>query len=251
MSDVYGQAGLNIAAAGTRESYEGFIVDRDVSKAQRQHFQLETGTLYELMIPTLFKQYVTKTPISERAWAFQERYLAQRTLFFSADQIFWKCQTLVACEACPEKVPERILGLEKEDLSRGSTLYEWYSLVHYYSTCQLTYGKDKLFALSGIMRRFQKRNSRQFSEHIAGLWKSSIEVDLCWRAAKPGEDSILLESSSPQHAPSWSWASSDSRIICLFDESRQLKLVNLLAHVTAVEFDMLNLDPITDAKYAK
>jgi hypothetical protein len=252
MSDVYGQAGLNIAAAGARESSEGFIVDRDISKAQRQYVRLETGTLYELMIPTLFKQCVTKTPLSERAWAFQERYLAQRTLFFSADQIFWECQTLVACETYPEEeAPEWIFRSQEEDLSRDSTLYEWYRLVYYYSTCRLTYSKDKLFALSGIMRRFQERNPRLFFGLIAGLWLSNIEIDLCWRVEKSGEYSAPLKGSSPQHAPSWSWASSDSRITCLFEEIQQPKLIHLLARVTVLEFDSPNKEPIADAKYAK
>jgi hypothetical protein len=62
----------------------------------------------------------------------------------------------------------------------------------------LTFGKDKLPALSGIAKMIMEDD-----EYVAGMWKSDLIKGLLWRR-KFGEESVGI--STEWRAPSWSWA---------------------------------------------
>jgi hypothetical protein len=79
----------------------------------------------------------------------------------------------------------------------------WQNLVTTYSTCDLTFGKDKLVAISG-MASYIERNLH-LADYFAGLWKYKILDQLLW--------SVVLNHDIPSfrpesyQAPTWSWAS--------------------------------------------
>jgi hypothetical protein len=47
-------------------------------------------------ISEMFEKFVQKAPLSTRGWAFQERYLAGRTLHFGQGHVFFECNSIVA-----------------------------------------------------------------------------------------------------------------------------------------------------------
>jgi hypothetical protein len=84
----------------------------------------------------------------------------------------------------------------------------WSWIVERYSSCELTYAKDKLVAISGLARNIQIQTGDQY---IAGMWREDLEFQLCWYNAV-GQQS---QRAVPYRAPTWSWASLD----CLIDFS--------------------------------
>ncbi len=55
-----------------------------------------------------YRRGLLGTSLGQRAWAFQERFLAPRTLYFSEFQIFWGCQQLEAYESFPNGMPPAV-----------------------------------------------------------------------------------------------------------------------------------------------
>ncbi|KAL7628332.1 hypothetical protein AAE478_002532 [Parahypoxylon ruwenzoriense] len=70
----------------------------------------------------------------------------------------------------------------------------WYEIVEVYTRCQLKYSKDKLVAVSGIIKRIQDvRNCHP----IAGLWREHLVTDLLWFTSD-GPGTRLLEYPPPE-----------------------------------------------------
>jgi hypothetical protein len=82
MSEVYGNAIVNIAATNAKDSSVGLFSQRDVSRSARQYVRTNTSKTYELLDSRVYYRCLDKTPLSSRAWVFQERYLAKRTIYF-------------------------------------------------------------------------------------------------------------------------------------------------------------------------
>jgi hypothetical protein len=88
---------------------------------------------------------------------------------------------------------------------------EWIRSIEKYSSLKLTYGNDKLVAISVLAARFsslfESDMERSISEdYLAGLWKGDLLMGLTWRGAKTSAHHI------PYRAPSWSFAASDENI---------------------------------------
>jgi hypothetical protein len=124
-------------------------------------------------------------PLSKRAWAFQEHFLAPRVLQFTAEQIFCECRARVCSETRQEGLPRLILQADVSlprfsgrlvvlDPEGWSEL--WAEIVRFYSQAQLTYARDKLAALSGISGDFQAITRDQY---CVGLWRSKLMHQLC------------------------------------------------------------------------
>ncbi|KAH8594104.1 heterokaryon incompatibility protein-domain-containing protein [Bisporella sp. PMI_857] len=148
-------------------------------------------------------------PLTERAWAFQERLLAPRVLHFGPHELFWECLSGEKCE-CGRIVKFRVnkqdcsylLIQEREDGPGVQLDRFWRSIVEFYSNHNLTFKADRLPALAGIAAAMQ--NVRH-GTYLAGLWSDSLALDLLWR---PSADIGTRLSSSP----SWSWATIDGPV---------------------------------------
>jgi hypothetical protein len=176
--------------------------------------QTKSLQTYELPDDRLYYRCLDRSPLSSRAWVFQERYLAQRTIHFSAEQIFCECRYHIACETWPEGAPIKVSDPEDTLLSHARRTLEpeeWREAVSLYSRAQLTYSKDKLVALSGVAREFQSATG---DEYVVGLWRTGLEQYLCWAVDTPPElqQTSTEINSELYQAPSWSWASIDQPI---------------------------------------
>lgn len=76
--------------------------------------------------------------------------------------------------------------------------------VSYFSGRNLTYGKDRLPAISGLAAEMHPLTDDKYS---AGIWEEDLLNGLCWRLY-PGSVLGPLR----YRAPSWSWASIDWKI---------------------------------------
>lgn len=77
---------------------------------------------------------------------------------------------------------------------------QWHGLVEHYSKLNLTKPTDRLPALSGLAHRM----APFLGAYRAGLWESSLFLDLAWEASKL---SSHLNRSQEYIGPSWSWVS--------------------------------------------
>lgn len=204
MSSVYNGSTINIAATSAANGNGGCFFDRDAKHAWR--YRINTNlhgreVQYECVEDGISDACLFQTPLANRAWAIQERLLAPRTLHCSLTQLFWECNSTTACEVFPRRFPAALkyddFHLSKQPVSR----LLWPKIVKLYSRCQLTFGKDKLVAISGIAKSIYDQNVQD--SYVAGLWRQDIEQQLCWkiRTQKPKVET--------PRAPSWSWASVD------------------------------------------
>lgn len=98
MEDVFSQAYCVLAASSAKGQTDGFLKPR----RQRIHHVVPCGDknvpayLCEFMDD--FQSDVLEGPLSQRAWAFQERALARRTIFFTDTQTYWECGDGIQCE---------------------------------------------------------------------------------------------------------------------------------------------------------
>ncbi|KAI0399533.1 heterokaryon incompatibility protein-domain-containing protein [Xylaria palmicola] len=196
-------------------------------------------------------QSVKSTPgrLYSRAWVFQEQALSPRTLTFARDHVSWRCQETVFNERAPLVKPIKnsleedssiiIIGpdtrqidaaimrlqrewilvgpkyaqtqrLKKSDSTRcylpeDEFLISWGNVVLSYNERQMTYDSDKLAAIQGIATTLEASASKKY---FAGSWVDStrsIAMSMLWSSQVAGSKRLDI-------APSWSWASTISKV---------------------------------------
>ena len=259
MASVYGCSTLNIAASYARDGTVGCFVKRnpeDVVPCQVYIGEQGHEQQFVCIPAEFYRRGLLGTSLGQRAWAFQERFLAPRTLYFSEFQIFWGCQQLEACESFPNGMPPAVrmdIKFRPHDSGNANnpTMHDlltdrrgiWSDTVLSYSIGLLTRREDKLVAISGVARLMQQINE---SKYLAGMWRENLEWQLLWSAnSEPKEWQAKLNTkmmSSPYRAPSWSWASTDGVIRQLFPDPTPngTKGYQLCIEVTAAHVEPLN-----------
>ncbi|KAJ4421747.1 hypothetical protein N0V82_003591 [Gnomoniopsis sp. IMI 355080] len=200
---------------------------------------------------------VNNAPVNKRAWVLQERLLAPRVLHFSNGQIAWECSEFEESEGYPAEIPKYVLrgdrilrkplnkglrpdehgqelrklrlrGAPDPDAKLESDIHAfelWSRIVEDYSKLDLSQGKDKLVALSGIAE-FMATNvigsQESRARYCAGLWEKYLASQLLWKV-EPVFVSHALGFKHPSRrprdddgqllyrAPSFSWASVDAQ----------------------------------------
>jgi hypothetical protein len=201
MSEVYGNAVVNLAATHARDGSAGLFAERNVSRVRRQYVRTKTHGIFELIDNRMYERCLTGA-LSSRGWVFQERYLARRIIHFTAEQIFCECQHHTVCESWPTGILDIMRKAVRNPFPKRNE--QWSSITDVYTRTELTFPKDKLIALCGIARYFQDKIQ---DEYIAGLWRTNLEKYLCWRVETYNLKLALETPLVPYLAPSWSWAS--------------------------------------------
>ncbi|KAI0193233.1 heterokaryon incompatibility protein-domain-containing protein, partial [Xylaria flabelliformis] len=134
--------------------------------------------------------------------AHQEFALPQRTLYYTSKQLFWECTHCRLSEdnfpQAPRQRPYPILEFEYTLKPERIAEYWYIGAVQEYSRRQMTFGKDKLVAISALARATYHNRP---ADYIAGLWRDSLLSGLKWIGDGQGSKSKSMA------YPSWSWAS--------------------------------------------
>ncbi|KAF4448557.1 hypothetical protein F53441_8034 [Fusarium austroafricanum] len=163
--------------------------------------------------------------IETRGWTLQEFLLPPRVLHFGIFDIEWRCKSRLTCECGHlDRKREKQSRWHRHHYLEKATAYPpndqdgallwWETVVHHYTTRQLTNPTDKLPALSGLA---QLRKEIRGGIYLAGLWQDSLLHDLCWyhtlnyNVATSGG---VGRRPASYRAPSWSWASVDTDSGC-------------------------------------
>ena len=153
-----------------------------------------------------------------RGWAFQERMFSGRVLHYTHKELVWECQTKAWCQcgfiSLRHDFENRIDRNEVQTLkarfhsemgdANWSTNSQrlWVNVVEEYSRKRLTKVSDRLPALSGLARAFDKIGLGQY---CAGIWSKDVGYWLLWHPVFSPSSHTNRRTVSV--APSWSWAS--------------------------------------------
>ncbi|KAJ8061013.1 hypothetical protein OCU04_010091 [Sclerotinia nivalis] len=224
MASVYGGSSLNIAATGARDGNDGLFFDRNldlvrgvelmtsVEKTNRPEIRETNGDISRLAgictETNFYRRACLKSPLFQRAWTVQERFLTPRTLHFSKHRVILECRAYVYHEIFPGSYPDHSLSLIQVDNIRGDDFrLSWCNVVDIYSRSKLTVSSDKLVALSGIAKYFARKYNAQY---LSGIWKEHLPIALLWHA-----DDECVEGPLLLRGPSWSWPSRNGVIAYL------------------------------------
>lgn len=168
-------------------------------------------------------------PLMTRAWAYQERLLSPRVLYFGRNELYWACRTGTQCECHLEQASdfENQLGpstswnqlLNSTGPTKASeTLQTWASMVTAYSRLRLTFESDRLPAIAGLAQRIASYLPEY--RYLSGIWDRDptallwyVDTDIIHQLKWGGGDSIEHQmqsigfTSSARSPPSWSWIS--------------------------------------------
>lgn len=217
MASVYENAFLTIASSGCDNSSTLF------SKAP-QSFVTEIkppGSVSVLVRPQLqhpvwrradhYCEFSTapEYPLMSRAWVYQERMLSRRTVHFTRQELVWECVESIWCECDSGYAPLSDTSSVNIPLKhfplRDYFRAPWGNIVAAFTKLNLTFGSDRLPALSGVAKRYGQYHGLTY---LAGLWKEILERDFFWALrARSLSDGDLGPRPEPRFAPTWSWAS--------------------------------------------
>ena len=240
MSLYYSESYLTIAATRCKNPSEGLLCDRPITNgrdsleatmftSEPMEIQVTLGekrrTLYmrpkfhdaRMDLTSFGYVGVHSLPLMERAWVFQERVLARRTIHFHPREMVFECQELLTCECDAHQGLDtafedkrQIAGLRTRlphpDLPVTVELFHsvmdcWLDIVSEYASKQITRETDRLPALSGLACQLAKQFE---TKYLAGLWMEDLPRQLLWETnvnlSDDGRPKELL-------APNWSWAS--------------------------------------------
>jgi len=145
MGQVFSNAYCVIAATASSDSYGGCLRWRRIQDLSDRRVIMKSGTMCcytsrdHPSIRTLFDTRVEQAPLTRRAWAFQERLLAQRLVHFTSDTLLFECNTIQASEHDPEGV-----GYAKESYTvQGGRIQRIRSAISAAITKQLSNGDDE------------------------------------------------------------------------------------------------------------
>ncbi|RMD42180.1 hypothetical protein DV735_g2923, partial [Chaetothyriales sp. CBS 134920] len=222
MDRIYGGGVLNIAATGAKDDTVGLVAERNVMSLQpcvvsARGLGIADG-LYKCLRSTVWQDLINTSPLVKRAWVFQERALAKRTLHFTRNELLWECQQTCCSEVFPKGLPVTMKGgVCDRDVFDKRVHHQrqgnWPSLVKQYSRGRLSYPSDKLLALAGLARQYMHRNRLPSSDYVCGMWKGMLPHGLLWTVdggVRPKK----------WRAPSWAWTSIDGEV-CLPDVRQQ------------------------------
>ena len=255
MSAIYSHAYLTIAAASASDSSGGCCID-DPLKTTTLEICLENHckgmpSKGYIRYPEYRRDHFLDSPLHTRGWVLQEVILSRRTVYFTADQMFWLCRSYRHAEdgikpsavgfqtQAPSKRKTETGGmywdrntrrlkrmvhpgmLATYDLSKPGRAWEtWWEWVQNFRSRQLTRASDRFAALAGLTKLYQSATG---DRSLAGLWERSILRDLFWEV----EPSIPAETRMTNCAPEILAKSEDEaqawRVLTKRDSRRQLK----------------------------
>ncbi|KZL87609.1 heterokaryon incompatibility protein, partial [Colletotrichum incanum] len=230
MASVYHNAYLTIAAGTSTCASEGFLHQKHLATAQRQPLRMDWRTdrgqptvLAVRIVPAMDthsyniggdRQKIL--PLNVRGWTLQEELLSHRTVTYTQNELWWTCQTQRNCEchtfdAVTTNAPKTLFSPAL--MANPPVAFEqWRAIVSEFSTRRLSYGLDKLPALSGLASVIHEKTG---SSYVAGLWKDNFVRDLNWYSPARTLDRLddaNVKATEGYCAPTYSWASANGLI---------------------------------------
>ena len=226
MSDVYKNASLTISASASANTTMGilnpYIPASSTSLKHCIRLQLDEEEVSEIYLTRRVPMeenadYFVRMPLSTRGWALQEQILSRRNLYYGKRAIYWTCRSshqsadgAIAGASWIEgllsdMIPELFTVSKKHKTPDERTIYsQWLGIVRSYSNRDLTYGSDKLPAISALAREVHRLSG---GTYLAGIWLADLFNGLLWHSTTPE-----ARPNTNYRGPSWSWVGLDTEI---------------------------------------
>jgi hypothetical protein len=215
MHKVYGHAIVTLSICTSKSATESFLIPREAETLRLSKSFTFAGKHLALAGKTL-EDVRARSPLTTRAWTFQEELLSPRNLYWSDHGIFWSCCRVQWSENNSKDMPPR--SHDNKD---------WNDIIEAYSRRELSNEKDRLTALSGIASKwtppappmpgsyanlYRSNLSHHIvgaspnDEYVAGLWQSTLPGSLLWTTQESPKPAKLTDPNFPVSyiAPSWS-----------------------------------------------
>lgn len=211
MNDIYSGGILNIAASDATCSLDGCFTNGHgtTNRAQEAIQVTKTfpGSDSALKIRILsgdVRQNVGHTTLSTRGWVLQEQILSHRVLHCMHPEVHWQCRRTYQTESGGCFNSSNYHSLAAHSLPQNlnpPALHEiWCLWMEDYSLRYLTFARDQIRALAGVVQHFSNRSGYK---HVLGCWEETMLTDLIWvRTGARVDRSKMLA-----NIPTWSWLS--------------------------------------------
>lgn len=213
MGEIYCNSTLTIVAPTARTTREGYIeIEREQPSFFKMPLILPDGKMGEACIghPCHWVHFSWElTPLSKRAWAFQESLLARRILYYGPYEVFFRCQSLGFTRLLPSYIKysdDELTSLKDLSCSKD-ILASWSEIVRQYTFRNLTLLEDRPHAIAGIAAALEKSWE---DKYVLGAWSGYFFELMTWFnvAGFPFHPSLKRS----DRAPSWSWLSIDGHV---------------------------------------
>ncbi|KAF7870345.1 hypothetical protein EAF04_004091 [Stromatinia cepivora] len=234
MAGIYSNSYVNLAATAAADSRSGCLIPRTVNISFNKALDTESILVYESIygsgarifirpsFESVHHRYSTRNalieglpddqiaPLLTRAWVFQERQLALRTIHFHSSEMIMECKSGLWCECTGlERRYERSaknFSTSSKIIDQKKLLMLWYEVVKEYSQLRLTKDTDRPIALLGVAKAYHDQLK---SGYLAGLWAFDIARGMLWSAARLRyrKKRTTNYRPLPSFAATWSWQS--------------------------------------------
>jgi hypothetical protein len=280
MSEYYRNAYCVIAASASHGADEGFLKPWYRSRRFPMFGKLADVIRSELNVPFLGPDgergtialnitspdvyLANKNPLSQRAWALQERLLCSRYLHFPVDQGFaLQCDHeeqfagKIVYDSSPDYAGHqarcgRSRMLQGTPLEDGSAFAVpdlpievneiWRTMVEEYSSMKLSFSSDKLVAIAALAESYHRNYDRNPGSYFAGHWRGELVESLWWFTRSEWDS----ESRPFYRAPSWSWASIEGTIYHWTDGLPAVETIDIIDVGTTLLHPSLPFGAVTD-----
>ncbi|KAF1970674.1 HET-domain-containing protein [Bimuria novae-zelandiae CBS 107.79] len=215
MGVIYSRAVINIGATSSMNCHGSLFDEMGESASVAQITWRAAPQKRYIVVENSIEwgKSLMDKPLLRRAWVMQERFLATRMVHFTDAGLVWECRTTAATEAYPIKVPDALWHFHDRRNRFWRTEFTeddaaWSVLISDYSKCELTFGKDKLVALAGLVSALEARGLAR-GRYWAGMWEADLPYCLLWTRGAIDKGKWPDPRPSTYRAPSWSWASLD------------------------------------------
>ncbi|KAH6625657.1 heterokaryon incompatibility protein-domain-containing protein, partial [Boeremia exigua] len=158
MGQYYGNATLSLVAASAESEMDSILVERDPKwRSYGLNIKPQWAPDHSLGLRFRRRPYLLGWEaeggkygkVSKRAWIWQERLLAARTVFFTPSALKFECRNHSVWEGYGASVtsPSWTARVEK------MTHLDWFTLVQEFSQRDITYSLDRLPAINSVTER--------------------------------------------------------------------------------------------------
>lgn len=198
MNHIYQSAVATLVALHAKDAASGLPGVRPYHKPRIQHIERVHHTQMTTLLPDV---HDSQSVYSTRAWTYQEEHFSRRILYFSEDQVYFRCLKSTYSEDTYEDDPVWPYGRTGQlyGLYPYTEFDWWQKTVAEYSTRDYSFPEDRYNAFEGICNELAKSWNYPC---IRGLPFRDIAAALCWEHKFQSSHEV---SNRISLHPSWSW----------------------------------------------
>ncbi|RDL42319.1 uncharacterized protein BP5553_02298 [Venustampulla echinocandica] len=198
MNHIYQSAVATLVALHAKDAASGLAGVRPYHKPRKQHIERVHHMEMTTLLPDLHSR---QSVYSTRAWTYQEEHFSRRLLYFSDDQVHFRCLKSTYSEDTYEDGPGFPYGRTGQlyGLYPYTEFSWWQKTVAEYSTRDYSFVEDRYNAFEGISNELAKSWNYPC---IRGLPIRDIAAAICWEHKFQSSHEV---SNRISLHPSWSW----------------------------------------------